>query len=70
MKPNLGEEFKKAEMLGLQAIIECEGHPSKTLIDAANYVVRKLSANVKISLESKSASDILLENIIFKKYES
>ena len=68
MKLNLGAEFRKAELVDQQVLIQCNGVPTKSLIDAARCWLGPMMDLVKISFETKSAYDLLLESIIFKKY--
>ena len=65
---NLDSEFKRAEIMDGQLLIECQGFPSENLVGAIQFWVQKLKLNLTISLEGKFIPNALIEDIIFKKY--
>ena len=68
IKLNLGSEFQKAELVGQQVLIHCNGTLLKSLIGTTHCWLGPLAEMVKVSFETKSAYGLLLESVIFPKY--
>ena len=67
LKINMRAEFQKAELVDRQVLIHCKGTPLKTLHRARRFLGPMINL-IKISFESKTADEILLETKLRKKY--